>query len=97
MKFDLKHKSPLGRTTCVVQNENKIELEPHGPHTHIHTQTQQQYTVAPATDSNDKASLTGVGLRDFDIIGCIPHGITDDNELEYDISCGMFILCFVLV
>ena len=77
----------------IIPNQNKSE--PHGPHSRTHTQT-QQHTVAPAIDNNDKISPTRVGLRGFDIIGCIFNGIIDDNESEYDISSGMCILCFVL-
>ena len=62
-------------------------------HTHTHTQTQQQHTVAPANNSNDKASPTGVGSRDFDIIGCIFNGIIDDKTIG---TSGMCILYFVL-
>ena len=93
-EYDFNAVSTVTAIVTIVQNENNSK--PSGPYTHIRTQTQQQHTVAPAIDSNDKTSRTGVRLRDFDSIGCIFNGIIDDNELEYDISSGMCILCFVL-
>ena len=61
----------------------KYEGEQDGQHSHTQTQTQTTHPTAPVIDSNDKISPTGVGLREFNNVGCVFGGILCENEFYY--------------
>ena len=68
-------------TTVTVANKSGSN----GPYTQTHTQT-QQHRATPAIDRDDKLSLTGVGLHDFDINVHLFDVVFNQNELEYDLN-----------
>ena len=75
------------KNECESEKSGLSNNEYHETHTRTHTHT--AHTAAPAIDTHDKICPTGVGLRDFDIIGCIFNGNIDNDGLQYDISFGM--------
>ena len=82
--YDFNAAPTASATATTTQNENEIKMKYEGePHSHTQTQTQTTHPTAPVIDSNDKISPTGVGLREFNNVGCVFGGILFENGFYY--------------